>query len=173
MISRLKAAMPPRIVITLVAIYCLVFSTAGFGMFSCKSNKDQMAAYAKDVADALEQAAPLVNQLLPAKAAVWATLIPKGRQLVEAVSASDKTTAAELVADIFPVIEDVVNSLTGNTQIRIALSLANIGLHFILNHLPAAPRAGRSGPLMAKLQQFKDEPVWGCQYHQERCGDLK
>lgn len=164
-----------RLLLSLTLIAALTFMSVGFTGGGCtKEQKQNFDSYAKDVADALVQSQPLVDQLLTAKgrkdlADKYDKIVPSGAKLVAAIAASNKTDALAIASDIFPVVEEVVGALSGNTTVQVGLALANIGLHFLLNHLPASATASL-GPAKAKqIATFRRAPVWGCKYRPDKC----
>jgi hypothetical protein len=154
----------PRVILSLTVTACLLVTTMAF---SC--SKSQLTASAEDVLSALTQAQPYINQLLPQKAAIFATLIGDAGRLVVAVKASDKTTALQLIADISPVFSDIATSLHGNATVLTILALADIGLHYLANHIPASALASAGPTRMANLSTFKAQRMWGCDYRPDKC----
>lgn len=141
----------------------LLFTSLGF---AC--SKDQLVAYAQDALDSMRAGQPYVNQLLPAKAQMFATAIVSAEKLVTAVKNSDKTEAVQLLASITPVFSEIAKDLGANESALAALALGDIGFHFLVNHLPLSKIAG-AGPQVQKLAAFKKEERWGCKYHPEKC----
>ena len=147
-------------VAALVLVSALTFATL-VSQTAC--TKGQMVAAAKDVASALHDAQPFITQLVPGKAARFAQAVGEAEKLVTAIEASDKTTAASLIADIFPAIDEVASDLGANTKVLAILAIANISLHFLVNHLPQSKMlAVAGGATYAKLAAFKQRPVWRC-----------
>src|SRR5689334_15564029 len=145
-----------RMVTALGLVMTLMYVSMGL---TC--SKSQLTSTAQDVFSALSDAQPLITQLFPGKAAKFAEAVAEAKKLVDAVRASDKTQAAALVADIFPVIDEVASDLGANTKVLALLGLANIGLHVLVNHLPQTAGVSAGGQV-AKLAQFRSRPVWRC-----------
>jgi hypothetical protein len=155
-----------RLLTSFLLATCLIYASLGF---AC--SKAQLTSTAKDVLGALKDAQPFIAQLLPGKAAAFAALIPEAERLVAAVQNSDKATALALVADIGPTLSQIAADLHANANVMAILAVANIGLHFLVNHLPATVGKGASAsPVMARAMQFKQEAVWGCRYRPDKCG---
>lgn len=136
-------------------------------------SKDQLVASAEDVLSVVTD--KVVNDALaaisPFALAKLAKIIPSARDLVAAVKNSDSSLAAGLVADIFPVISEIAVLLSASPVAMGVLALANVGLHFLLNHLPSGSQAKSpkvrgsvSTETVDSLQTFKSERVWGCDF---------
>jgi hypothetical protein len=134
--------------------------------FAC--SKADLTATAKDVLDSLKSAQPYITQLLPAKAAVFAALVEEAGKLVTAVASSNKQDALNLLADITPVFTEIASDLHGNSTVLAILAVADIGLHFLVNHIQV-PTNGRLSARMGRIAAFKAQRSWGCDYHPEKC----
>lgn len=162
LVRRIKGALLTRRGATTLGIMvCLSIAT-----MAPTCSKDQLTASAKDVLSALKDASPQIAQLLPGKAAAFAALIPKAEALVDAISKSDKTTALGLISDLGPSISQFAADLGGNQTVLAILAIANIALHFIVNHIAAVapPARARQSPQMRMVIEFKNEETWGCKY---------
>jgi hypothetical protein len=73
-----------------------------------------------------------------------------------------------IVRDDVPQIRDPAL----RTEVMAALALANIGLHFLVNHLqqnaPNAMMAVRHGAKARAVAEFAAESVWGKQYKRKK-----
>jgi hypothetical protein len=103
--------------------------------------------------------------LSPPALARLESLVPAAKDLIAALKAGNTTNALQLVNTIFPVIEEVVSLAVGLNPIAMAvLSLANIALHFIINHTQSSvPKAARVSPAVRMALANGAKPIWGCQ----------
>jgi hypothetical protein len=92
-----------------------------------------------------------------------------------------------LVAELIPIVNEVVAEFTNNRNALIILAGADIGLHFFVNHYkpdasevangatgPKRSSAAHTAPSTSEtLEQFKQQPAWGCGYFPEKCKALR
>lgn len=159
---------PFRIILTLFMVWVLVITTTAF---AC--SKDKLVMFANDAFVAVKQAQPYISQLLPEKAALFATVVTNSEKLVAAIKASDKQKALDILADITPVLNEIVASLGANQQVLTILAVADIAFHFLVNHIKVEPTVVSASPKLGKLMQFKAQKVWGCQYRPDYHPELR
>jgi hypothetical protein len=164
-----------RLFIPLLLTATLCFVSLGFAC--SKSEKDQNVAFARDVVNSLNDARPLIVQLRPQIAARYDQAINSAGRLVTAIENSNQTEAIGLLTDLIPVVSDVAAQFTNNTKVLTVLALANIGLHFLVNHIHTAEGAAtarRSASASRDVVfEFDAQPVWGCDYKPEKCKGLR
>lgn len=111
--------------------------------------------------------------LSPGGVARLASLVPVAKDLIAAIKNGDTSNALALVNAIFPVIEEIAAIIVGVNPIATAiLAVANIGLHFIINHVQAkVPTMARMSPAVRQALDYGAQAAWGCQYHakDKRC----
>lgn len=173
--SSLPVSLPTVATIALVA-------TLPITQTAC--SKDQMVAAGKDVLSVVQnqELQGFIRTLAPGLLSKFVALVPSANDLIAAFQSGDTSTGLALVNTIFPVIEEVAGALISLSPPAMAiLGVANIALHFILNHaqtstaakasVKAAKRAG-----VASVQQAVDygsQPTWGCNFVQDkRCAVL-
>lgn len=134
-------------------------------------SKDQLVASAQDVLDVVTS--PEVLAALPAGAAAKLRSIePTARSLVAAIKAGDTSTAIGLVNTIFPIVNEIAAVLHASQKALGIVALANIALHFIINHVKdALPARAALTPEMVQALSYGNDPAWGCDYHKKdkRC----
>lgn len=157
-----------RTILTLVVTASLILGTTAF---ACK--KAVLVAFAEDAFVSLKQAQPYITTLLPQKAEQWAKVVASAEKLVAAVKASDKVTAVALLADITPTVQEIVGDLGGNVTVLTILAVADIALHFLVNHISLDPVVVGANPKLVKLVGFKNAEVWGCKYRPDYHPELK
>lgn len=161
-----------RIMTPLGLVFCLVFFSLGLQGGGCNNpgNKQQNVAFAKDVVNSLQSALPLVRELNPRAGEVLARGIPIAQDIVKAIEVNDSQNALQLLSALLPIINSTAAEFTGNTKVLTILAIADIAVHFLLNHQPqiakAARAAGRKGSVVA---DYANQPVWGCQYRPDLC----
>jgi len=165
-----------RLFIPLLLTATLCFVSLGFAC--SKSEKDQNVAFAKDVVNSLTDARPLIVQLRPQIAVRYDQAINSARRLVTAIENSNQTEAIGLLADLIPIVSDVAAQFTDNTKVLAILALANIGLHFLVNHIHTAAgvataRSAADSAAREVIFEFDAQPVWGCDYKPEKCKGLR
>lgn len=133
-------------------------------------SKNQLVAAAEDVLTVLTNA-ELMNALRlvsPPLLARLESMVPEAKKLIAAIRAGDTSTALGLVNLIFSVIDDAGNVLNASPKIKAILGLANIALHFIINHASAAaPALAKSLPAVRKTIALGAQPAWGCALRSE------
>jgi hypothetical protein len=144
---------------------------AGATCFLEGCSKDQLVAAGEDVlsvvtSQPLQQA---LQVLAPGSLTKLTGLLGPAKDLIAAIKNGNTTGALNLVNTIFPVIEEVASIVIGVNPIASAvLALANIALHFIINHTQttkAAVAARKMGvPAAMKAADNGAKPIWGCQY---------
>jgi len=147
-------------------------------------SKSQLVAAGEDVLSAVTDQA-LINALRAISSDALAkleALVPDAQKLVAALKNGDTSSALALVNTIFPVIEDIVASVSNDPKIAGFLALGNLALHFILNHTKSTAAAVAARKAGVSAVQVADDngaqPVWGCQYaakdrraqYQKLCG---
>lgn len=145
--------------------------------------KEQAIAYAKDIADGLRSAQPIIARLNPAAGKALALGLPIADDVIAAVEKGDVTKIASLLNTLIPIVDRTVAQFTNNVTALGFLALADIGIHFLINHA-AEIFPGQLGPSRAakkgapppppidvpgNIQNYAAKPVWGCQYHPEKC----
>lgn len=179
-----RATIRPLTALLLVAALCWV----SLGVGPCKTDpnkpttKEQGIAFAKDIASGLRSAQPLVAQLNPKAGELLATGIPIADQIITAVGKGDAVTVVALLNDLLPIVNQVVGQFTSNIKVLTFMALADIGIHFLINHAPEifgtadmqqlALRANRPGDPANAIRAYAQRPAWGCQYHEEKCRQL-
>lgn len=169
--SSLPACTPALVGIGIVA--------GSLPLTAAQCSKDQLAASAQDVLDVVNNPAlqGYLRTLAPGVLPKFLALIPAATNLVTAIKNGDTSNALALVNTIFPVIEEVAASaLSSNPTAMALLGVADIGLHFIINHVKAsAPTAVRASRSVQVASDYGNKPVWGCQYHpkDKRCASMK
>jgi len=167
----MKNLLTRRSLTTLGILLCLCYAN-----MAIKCSKDQLTASAQDVLAvvtdrnlmlALQTISPAALQKLEAAA-------PLARDLVAAIKNGDTSTALGTVNTIFPIIDEVADALDANPKLKAILALANIALHFIINHAQTStPTIARSRPTVRRAIEYGNRPVWGCELRQDkRCAEL-
>lgn len=141
-------------------------------------SKDQLLSSAQDVLSVVTDPGLIkaLQTLSPPALAKLEALVPTAKDLIAAITSGNTTNALQLVNTIFPVIEEIVSLAVGLNPIAMAvLALANIALHFIINHTqntaPAKAARKMGVPAVQRAVDFGSKPVWGCQYlpRDKRC----
>lgn len=137
-------------------------------------SKDQLLASAEDVLDVVTDNAVIAAlQTVSAEAvAKLRSIEPTARSLVAAIRAGDTSTAIGLINTIFPVINELAAALHASQKALGVVALANIALHFIINHVKdSLPKRAALTPEMVKALSYGNDPAWGCDYHKKdkRC----
>lgn len=145
-------------------------------------SKDQLVASAEDVLSVLSDQTLIkaLQTLSPPMLKKIEGLVPTAKDLITAIKNGDTTNALALVNTIFPVIEEAFALFSGgNPAVLAVLALANIALHFIIDHVqkaaPATVKSARAAGTqgVAEAIDYGAKPVWGCQYRQDkRCAAL-
>jgi hypothetical protein len=157
-----------RQILTLTLVFCV--SYFGFGFACKKSQHDSDLAWAKDIATAFHTAEPYAVSLPPSLQAKYHKAVALADQVVETVAISDATTTAELLRDLIPIFNEVAKIFTDNKTVLDVLAIADIGLHVLLNHLPARSGIGAGATQgLEVLAEFQQQQIWGCAYHPELC----
>jgi hypothetical protein len=156
-----------------IGILVLLLSVAGLGFAKCgdKTQREKDLVWAKDIATACAKAEPLVAQLNPEFAPTYHQLVVASQKVIAAVDASDAETAAQLLREMVPIINQTVALFTNNTKVLTILAIADIGIGVLLNHLPESPQAsipGQAGQIDV-LVEYKNQRRWGCDYRPEKC----
>jgi hypothetical protein len=140
--------------------------------FAATCSKNDLATYASDVTFSLRAAQPLINQFLPKASSQIAQGLDIAEKLKDAIVSSQSTTAVGYMEDLIPIFQAIVrdnipqiHDPNVRTQIMAALALADIGLHFLVNHLQ---KNSSGAEMMAQskhsIAEFAKEPVWGKAY---------
>lgn len=142
----------------------------------CKDGeKAAFIAWAKDINGVFKSARPHIARLKPSLLSKWDAGTAITDKLILAVQESNEVDIARLVGDLIPVVEEVAAQFTDNVTVLTILALGNIGLHFFLNHLPPITPSMRDtatsqGLAVDTLVNFKAQPIWGCKYLPDKCG---
>jgi hypothetical protein len=167
-------SLPPATVATITGITVISTLPVTTGFVGC--SKDQLLAAAKDVLTVVEdrQVQDALRTLSPAALAKLLSIVPTARNLVEAIRNGDTSSALALVNTIFPVIDEIADALNAKPQIKAVLALANIALHFIINHTQStAPAIIAATPEAQRAIELGNKPVWGCNLRSDkRCAEL-
>jgi len=155
----------------------LTGSVATLTLTQVACSKDQLLASAQDILDVVTNASLIkaLQVLSPGAVARLAGLVPVAKDLIAAIKSGDTSNALALINTIFPVIEEVAAIIVGaNPQVAAILAIANIALHFIINHVKAGVPQVASMASSAAVSQALDygsRTAWGCQYHpkDKRC----
>jgi hypothetical protein len=179
-----------RTIISLLLTATLCFVSLGFACNKSSNDnrppqpisREQGIAFAKDIAAGLRAAQPLVAQLKPAAGALLAQAIPIADKVIAAVEASDPNNVIDLLNQLIPIIDAVVGQFSSNVKVLTFMALADIGIHFLINHskeifgtvavartMKRAGRAARSTQPADAVTTYAERPTWGCQYHPEKC----
>lgn len=157
-----------RLIVTYLAL-CLTLSfTAGFKACS-QSDKEKSIAWAKDIRGALVSARPLIVKLKPELAGTIDKIITASGDLIPALETSNSTDALRILTDLIPVFESIAAQFTDNVQVLTALALVDIGLHFLVNHIPATTAARAPSATQSAIVKYKNTQVWGCAYRPDKC----
>jgi hypothetical protein len=152
----------------------LLVMMAALVSFEVACTKSQLVASGNDIVAVVSVQALIdaVAALSPTALADLLRVTPLAKELVTAIQNGNSTTAAGLVAEIFPVIENIAKSFNANPKIMALLALADIALKFLVNHLPPAPVVASA--TQRKLGALKSERAWGCDYlpADKRCKEL-
>jgi hypothetical protein len=151
--------------LTAVAVILMTLTAA-----TC--NKASVTSAASDVLNSLRDAQPLIERLLPKASGDINEAVTIASKITDAIKVSDSTTAATLLQDLIPVFQNIVNndlkqlSVAQQTEILTVLALANIGLHFLIDHLQnnAPSLMANTGVKAKALAAFAKEDVWGLRY---------
>ena len=143
-------------------------------------SKDQLVASAEDVLSVLTDQTLIkaLQALSPPMLAKIEALVPTAKDLITAIKNGDTSSALAAVNTIFPVIEEVFALFSGgNPAVLAVLALANIALHFIINHVKTtkAAKAARVAGIAAVqvADDYGNRPAWGCNLRQDkRCAAL-
>jgi hypothetical protein len=159
-----------------VTVGSVVLTGAGLALLMTEvaCSKDQLVASAEDVLDVVTSTELMkaLQAISPPGLAKLESLVPTARDLLSAIKNGDTSSALALINTIFPVIEEIAALLVGVNPAALGiLALANIGLHFIINHTKSsAPKMARAVPAVRQALEYGAQPMWGCQYVQdERC----
>jgi hypothetical protein len=144
-----------------------------------KSDRDKALAYAADIADAFRESAPLITQLAPDFAERFNKGVAISAGIIVAVKASQANTVITLLRDLVPIAEQTFARFSSNTQVLTVFALADIGIHFLINHFTGAGGAliiaegAREDPARAQaapvVQRYQKRVIWGCQYQPKAC----
>lgn len=159
-----------------VATLSIVAVVPAVTQTSC--NKDQLVSAANDVLSVVTDPTLIkaLQTLSPPVLAQIEALVPTAKNLITAIKNGDTTNALALVNTIFPVIETAFGVLSaGNPAVLAVLALANIALHFIVNHVQSnVPKIAKTSAAVRVAQDFGSKPVWGCNYRSDnRCKALQ
>lgn len=173
-LSSLPVSVPTGVGIVVLATLPV---TTGFGQCS----KDQLVASAKDVLTVVNDTTlqGFLRTLAPSALTKLLALAPTATDLVKAFQSGDTSSGLALINTIFPVIEEIAAAVaTLSPQAMAILGIANIGLHFILNHTKAtsAVKAARKAGVAAVrvADDYSTQRAWGCDYRPKdsRCAQL-
>jgi hypothetical protein len=159
-----------------------VFSVAlvlviGFSSFAGMCTKQTLLSNADDILFSINEAKPLIVQLLPSSEATINLALSVATSLKEAIAKNEATNAVDIISELIPTIGQIVNkdinklNAAQKTTILSALALANIGLHYLSKHLIAnAPSSlvAQRGASVSVIAEFDSEPVWGERYAVKR-----
>lgn len=136
--------------------------------FAC--SKDQLVVSAQDVVDVVTNPA-VMAALPPALQVKLRTAEPFARSLLASIKSGDFSTALAAVNTIFPIIDEIAAALHASPKILSFVGLANIGLHFIINHVRANVTSRVASAEVSTAIGYGAQPVWGCDYHKndQRC----
>lgn len=164
----------------LLLIATLAFS--GLGFDACKKGdggitKEQGIAFARDIASSVRSALPLVSQLKPAAGRILEQAIPIADSVISAVERSDLNSTVSLLNQLIPIIDQTVAQFTANVKVLTLLALADIGIHFLINHADdifgskavAKARRGANVATVDAVTQYAGRTVWGCKHVPEKC----
>lgn len=145
-----------------------VVATCALTQTAC--SKDQLVSAGEDVLSVVTDTALMnaLRSISPAALQKLEALVPDAQKLVTALKNGDTTNALALVNTIFPVISEIVSSVNGDPKIAGFLALANIALHFIINHTsntkPAVAARKLGMPGAQKATDNGAQKIWGCGY---------
>jgi hypothetical protein len=178
----------------LLTIAALFFVTCGFACNRSNSNNDnrppdppisraQAILFAKDIASGLRSALPVVTNLKPAAGEVLRRALPIADQVIAAIERSDPASTRDLLNQLIPLTEQVIEQFTDNATVLGFMALADIGIHFLINHsdqifgaAATATKAGKramSSTAADAVTTYAQRPAWGCEYHPEKCKQLE
>lgn len=155
-------SVPVAFVATVAGITAVATTPVTVGFVGC--SKDQLTAAAKDVLSVVEnkQLQDALRTLSPSALTKLLAIVPTARNLVEAIRNGDTSNALALVNTIFPVIDEIADVLDASPQVKAILALANIALHFIINHTQTTTTGLSASPEAQRAADFGSRPVWGC-----------
>lgn len=139
-------------------------------------SKDQLVASAQDVLDVVQDKALMAALQLVSPELVGKVLAsePTAKNLLAWIKAGDFTNAIAAVNSLFPLIDEIAAQFHASPKALGIVAVANIALHFIINHVQAnasgsATRANSRAVQTAAA--YGAQPVWGCDYHKtdKRC----
>ena len=150
-----------------------VVGTVAVTQVAC--SQDQLVSAGKDILSVVtdQTLQDYIRTLAPGMLTKFLALVPSAKDLIAAFQNGNITGGLALVNAIFPVIEEVAGVLINLSPPAMAiLGLANIALHFILNHTKAttAAKAGRKAGVAAVrvADNYEAQKTWGCNYRADR-----
>lgn len=171
----MKSYFTGRAVAVYLALCLLTGVCAGFKACT-PSDKKEAITWSKDIRGSLISARPLIIKLKPELAGPLDKIINTSGELITAIEASNNVEALRLIAELTPIFESIAAEFTNDVKILTILAIVDIGLHFLVNHLPDATIANAppgSAPVKTVLE-FRDKQVWGCAYRPDKCkGNIK
>lgn len=146
------------------ALGVMVITETGCGKGDALTN-------AQYVLDGLNGVQALLAQVSPQAEADLKLALPIAQKIKDAIAASNSASAVALIADLIPTFEKIVGQdIDGidpnlRAEIILGLTLANIGLHFLVSNVISQPElaATRSGMINSKrvvLEVFNSKPAW-------------
>lgn len=159
-------------------ILMLALFIATIPLTAAKCDKNQLVAAAQDVVDVVtnKELLTALQTISPPLLRKLEAITPSAKELITAIRNGDTSNALALVNTIFPVIDEVAASLGANQKMMAILALANIGLHFIINHVQTTAPAAASAAALPDAQtaiNFGNQRVWGCDFKKDkRCDAL-
>lgn len=147
------------------------------GASKCDISKDQLVASGKDVLDVVQDKAVIaaLQAVSPEAVAKLLASVPTATNLLAWIKTGDFTNAIAAVNSLFPMIDEIAALLHASPKVLGIVALANIALHFIINHVQAnaqsVVRASSSSRAVQTALSYAAQPTWGCDYHKndKRC----
>jgi len=166
---------PKFIALALILTLVLVSLGAMCNKSGTSATKEQAIAFARDIANGIQSALPIVTRLNANAGKVLATALPIANSVITAVEQGKPGQVADLLEQLIPVIDATVAQFSNNVTVLGFLALADIGIHFLINHAneifgvkAIAKASSVNGPPSA-VAEYAGRAVWGCQYHPEKC----
>jgi len=167
--------MPGHTVATVAGITALSTLPVTTGFVGC--SQDQLVASAKDVLDVLKSSSVqnALSTLAPGVLGEVLAAVPTAERLVELIRNSDFTNATAIINSLFPLIDEIADAVKASPKVLAFVALANIALHFIINHVKASAPASMivQNQQMQRAIELGDKPVWGCNLRKDkRCAEM-
>lgn len=143
-----------------------VVATCALTQTAC--NKDQLLAAGEDVLSVVtsQPLQQVLQVIAPGSLTKLTGLLGPAKDLIAAIKNGNTSGALNLVNTIFPVIEEIASIVASANPVAMAvLALANIALHFIINHTQSnVPKMARMAPAVRQALAIGAQKIWGCEH---------